>query len=210
MKKLFYSFLSLFLLFGCTQTGDKTTHTEPKKTNIQLFLDGCLESNPNAINNEVTREILADTIKARLQAHIGDTLAILSDIPLEYEMCLGYGQQSNKNAGKYVVKFSSSLLDSLQSDKFEVTLQVFTIMEKQDVVNLIEGGKYQVQGVFVDFANYSRKPSFILPSGDCFTDYPSVTISPSYREKLFINLGTLILDNVTVKHITSQQIRVDF
>lgn len=209
MRKLFYSFLSLFLLFGCIPTNNKTTHTEPKKPNIQLFLDSCLESNPNARNNEVTRGILADTIKTRLQTHIGDTLAILSDTPLEYEMCLEYSKKSDKNKGRYVVKFSLSSFDegSPQSDKFETTLQVFTIMEKQDVAKLTERGKYQVQGVFVDFANYS---SFILPSGRCFTDYPSVTLSSSYNEKLFINLGTLILDSVTVKPITRQQVKADF
>lgn len=201
MKNLFYSFLSLFLLFGCSQTNEKT-HTETKKTNIQLFLDNCLESNPDARNNEVTRGMLADTIKARLQAHIGDTLAILSDIALEYEMCLEYDNPNHKNAGKYVVKFSLSSFDNghSESNKFKTTLQVFTTMDKQDVAKLVERGKYKVQGIFVDFANCSAESGFILPSGDCFTDYPRV-VATSYEKMLFVNLGTLILDNVKLKYL---------
>ncbi|ERI85157.1 hypothetical protein HMPREF1981_02044 [Bacteroides pyogenes F0041] len=208
MKKIFFTLVSIFLLACCTNVHNGKVNSGIKETNIQVFLNSCLESNPNARNNEITRGMLADTIRTRLQAQIGDTLAILSGLTFDFEMCLEYHRRFNtfesdidRNAGKYAVKFSTSNFnnESISSDKFNVTLQVLTVMNKEDVANLKDNGKYQIQGTFVDFANNSEETGFLLPSGGYFIDYPSVFMDSLDEEKMIINLGTIILDNIKLK-----------
>lgn len=208
MKRIVFFTLVSVLFSACQlrqSTGD--AQKSPRK-NIQTFIEDCISSVPNVNNNDVTRSILADTIKTRLQRCSGDTLAILSDLALEYEMSLKYERIFNtfeseldKNAGKYVVKFSLSSFaeDAPKSDVFSVALQVLTIMEKDDVAKLIDNGRYLVQGKFVDFANNTQETGFKLPSGKYLVDYPSVSIDVFDKEKIQINLGTLILEDIVFK-----------
>ena len=95
MKNLKCLFLSLLLitLISCDSSINNNNHKnenkqEPQKFALQLLLDSCLRSQPNSMNNDVSRSILADSIKVAFQKHIGDTLPFLSDIPLTFEMSL--------------------------------------------------------------------------------------------------------------------------
>lgn len=203
-------FLALIgVLFSTCQSRQPTEDAQksPRK-NIQSFIEDCISSVPNANNNDVTRSILADTIKVQLQRCSGDTLAILSDLVLEYETSLEYKRifdafesELDKNAGKYVVKFSLSPFGEAapKSDVFNVTLQVLTIMGKDDVAKLIDNGKYIVQGKFLDFANNTQETGFRLPSGKYLVDYPSVGVDVFDNGKMQINLGTLILEDIVFK-----------
>lgn len=206
MKRYVCFILLGILLSSCISKKEENQNIHKK--NIELFIEDCVASVPNANNNDVTRAILADTIKSRLQSHSGDTLAILSDLVLEYEMSLEYKRifdtfesELDKNAGKYVVKFSLSSFGEAapKSDVFNVTLQVLTIMGKDDVTKLIDNGKYLVQGKFLDFANNTQETGFRLPSGKCFVDYPSVGVDVFDKGKMQINLGTLILEDIVFK-----------
>lgn len=180
-------FVILLAIFASC-TGKKTeTQSEIKDSPKQLavFLDKCLSEQPNALNNEVTRTILADTIRERLLKYQNDTLPVLSDLPMEYEMCLQYPPRIfenfeasfEKNAGKYVVKFSFGEYTSKinLSSKYKTTFQVFTILEKEAVATLVDGALYKINGKFRDFANNTQKTGFVLPSGKCIISYPSVT-----------------------------------
>lgn len=208
MKRIVCFILLGVLFSSCHQRQTTEDCQSLSKSNVHSFIDSCLSSVPNANNNDITRAILADTIKARLQRMSGDTLAILSDLALEYEMSLEYKcifdtfeSELDKNAGKYVVKFSLSSLGecSPKSDVFNVTLQVLTIMGKDDVAKLIDNVEYVVQGKFVDFANNTQETGFRLPSGQYFVDYPSVNTDVFDKEKIHINLGTLILEDITFR-----------
>lgn len=208
MKSIVFLALVGVLFSACQLRQSKEITQTPPMNNIQSFIDSCISSVPNANNNDVTRAILADTIKVQLQRRSGDTLAILSDLVLEYETSLEYKRifdtfesELDKNAGKYVVKFSLSSFgeDTPKSDVFNVTLQVLTVMEKDDVAKLIDRGKYLVQGKFVDFANNTQETGFRLPSGKYLVDYPSVSVDVFDKEKMQINLGTLILEDIVFK-----------
>ncbi len=212
MKNLKCLFLSLLLitLISCDSSINNNNHKnenkqEPQKFALQLLLDSCLRSQPNSMNNDVSRSILADSIKVAFQKHIGDTLPFLSDIPLTFEMSLEYPPspfkfytESYKNAGKYVVKFGFGEITSkfTLSPDYKVSFQVFTIMEKEQVASLVDNGLYRINGTFIDFANNSAKTGFVLPSGKCLIDYPKVIF---IDKKPYFSLGTLILENITLE-----------
>ena len=167
--------ISLVIFASCTAKRTETQSVikdSPKP--LAVFLDKCLAEQPNALNNEVTRTILADTIKTRLLQYQGDTLAILSDLPMKYEMCLQYPPRIfetfeasfEKNAGKYVVKFSFGEYTSKckLSSKYKTTFQVFSILDKETVAMLVDGALYKINGKFRDFANNTQETGFVLPS----------------------------------------------
>lgn len=193
---------------GCGTTPNKNnSNQEPTKYVLQQFLDSFLEQQPNAMNNDVSRSILADTIKVAIQQFIGDSLPFLSDIPLQYEMCLVYPRhfesfesEIDKNAGKYVVKFGfgETVSKCSLSDDYKATFQVFTIMDKEQVAMLVDNALYHVNGTFVDFANNSKETGFVLPSGKCLVDYPKIT---TLERKPYFMLGTLVLENVKFKPV---------
>ena len=204
MKKVFLLLVITGFLFSCV---NKQSNTEQltEEYILKTILDSCLEKQPNAMNNDITRSILADSIKATIQCYIGDSLPFLSNIPLKYEMALEYlpspfdfESESFKNAGKYVVKFSFSESSNKceLSKEYQTTFQIFTIMDKEAVATLIDGALYYVNGKFIDFANNSKETGFVLPSGKCLVDYPSISRS-ALDNKPFINLGTLIIENAT-------------
>lgn len=203
MKKFVFLMSTVFIFSGCNVSSTKQPKEQHHQKQLAVFIDKCLEEQPNAMNNQVTRTALSDTIRDRLLKYRGDTLPILLDIPLEYEMCLQYPPrlfetfeaECDKNAGKYVVKFSYSeyFSDEKLSSKYQTTFQVFSILNKESVENLIDGAKYNINGKFRDFANNTQETGFVLPSGRCIISYPSVT---SINDKPYIDLGTLIIDSI--------------
>lgn len=207
-------FVILLAIFASCTGKKAETQLEMKHPPKQLavFLDKCLSEQPNALNNEVTRTILADTIRERLLKHQNDTLPILSDLPMKYEMCLQYPPrvfetfeaESDKNAGKYVVKFSFGEYSSKikLSSKYKTTFQVFAILEKEVVATLVDGALYEINGAFRDFANNTQETGFVLPSGKCVISYPNVT---SIDNGPYIDLGTLILDNISFSQIETMK-----
>ena len=200
MRKLIITFgacVALSLL-GCSNGGGTATidhHVEaaPTLTPLDCFVDSIFKTMPNALNNDVTRSMLADSIKVSLNNYQGGAIPFLSGLPLEYEMCLPYDRNS-KFAGQYVVKFSYS---DRATDK-TTTFQVFTRMRKEEVANLVDHAKYQVDGVFLFFPDNTQEHWFELPSGKGFTDNPKIytTTELDGSIKPFINLGSFIMGEV--------------
>lgn len=206
VKFIMFALLCL-LVGGCISSPPKS---KVKQYALQQLLDSCLKQQPNAMNNEVSRSILADTIKTTIQKFIGGSLPFLADIPLQYEMCLEYPRhfesfesEIDKNAGKYVVKFGfGEILSKCKlSDNYQATFQVFAVMDRKQVETLVDNALYHVNGVLVDFANNSKETGFVLPSGKCLVDYPKVITSGN---KPYFMLGTLILENITFTPINSK------
>lgn len=184
-------------LAGCANGGTATTeqsinsiHTS---THLDQFVDSIFNAMPNAMNNDVTRSMLADSIKSRLNQYQGGAIPYLAELPLEYEMCLPYNQYS-KFAGQYVVKFSYSD----RADNKTTTFQVFTRMNKEEVANLVDHAKYQIDGVFLFFPDNTQEHWFEMPSGKGITDFPDIiaTTELDGSIKPFINLGSFIMDDV--------------
>ena len=202
--KLSFLFIFCFILIGCIKN-NKQIDVEHNRDVYELscVLDSCLDTQPNYNNNEITRSILADTIKSVFQRYRGLALSNIEDLPFQYEMALEYPRlfdsfesEIDKDAGKYVVKFffGTSICDI--SERYDVCFNVFTIMEKDKVAMLVDDSLYYIRGKFRDFANNSQETGFKLPSGKCLIDYPSIYIS-ALSNKPVINLGTLILDSLT-------------
>ena len=204
--KIKFSFFIIFCfgLIGCIKH-NQPTDVKQKRHEYALsrVLDSCMKTQPNFNNNEITRTILADTIKSVFQRNRGFALSNIEDLPFQYEMALEYPRlfdsfesEIDKDAGKYVVKFCFGTSNCDFSDRYDVCFNVFTIMEKDKVAMLVEDSLYYIRGKFRDFANDSQETGFILPSGKCLIDYPTIYIS-ALGNKPVINLGTLILDSLT-------------
>lgn len=197
--RLFICACGLLSLVGCTngqpgrQNAPQATQTTTTTT-LDRFVDAAIASTPNYMNNDVTRSMLADTIKARINQYQGGKLPFLSELPMEYEMCLPYNQYS-KFAGQYVVKFSYSDWANGRT----ITFQVFTRMKPEQIANLIDHAKYSLDGTFMFFPDNTQEHWFELPSGRGFTDNPKISITTEFdnSKKAFINLGSFILDDVT-------------
>ena len=169
---------------------------------IASLIDSCLGVVP--ATNNVARSMLADTLKSKFQRYQGKHLPYIDDLFFDYEMCLEYPKTFDSvgaaNAGKYVVKFSLS--NDKIADGFSVTFQVFTIMDKESVAPLVEGGTYHLDGLFRDFANSTTETGFVLPSGKCTNAYPTVTSNSDGTP--YINLGTLVIDSLSFSKVEMQ------
>lgn len=190
MKKILFTIL---VLFASCSPKQQVKFEEPKELAIVSFVEKCFKEQPNAMNNEATRKMLADTLSSRIMCiSVND----LKEVPMKYDGCLEYpnplGEPSDMfpNAGKYLVKFSP---DSVLCDGLEITFQVFTIMEKEQLAALVDGETYTITGTFKGQAE-----NFKLPSERYFTDKGDVSKS-SLNGNPFINLGTFILEDVTAK-----------
>lgn len=196
------------LLTGCMNNASKQVpqqEQQQEKYALREMLDSCLQAQPNANNNDVARSILADTLKSKFQRFRGYSLPYIEDLPFQYEMCLEYPQTLETDIEKYVVKFGFGDVTSKceLSDKYETTLQVFTVLDKETVATLVDGALYHIKGTFRDFANNSTETGFKLPSGKCLVDYPSVGVT-AFDDKPFIYMGTLVIDNLSFTQIKQQ------
>lgn len=195
------------LLAGCMNNASKQVpqHEQQEKYALREMLDSCLQAQPNANNNDVTRSILADILKSKFQCFRGHSLPYIEDLPFQYEMCLKYPQTLETDIEKYVVKFGFGDVTSKceLSDKYETTFQVFAILDKETVATLVDGALYHIKGTFRDFANNSAETGFKLPSGKCLVDYPSVGVS-AFGDKPFIDMGTLVIDSLSFTQIKQQ------
>lgn len=207
--------LALWLV-GCGPNNRKAQAQVQPSFILGQLIDSCLVRQPGAMNNDVSRSILADSLKNTIQQYRGLPLPFLAELPVQYEMCLEYPPNpfdfetsAYKNAGKYVVKFGFGQHTSggKISEDYETTFQIFTVMDKSQVASLIDNAIYSVSGIFTDFANNSQETGFVLPSGKCLIDYPSVTSTYNgLTNKPYINLGTLIIKDVEFTQYNRQSV----
>ena len=204
MKKYLIVFISTILLVGCGSENSSSQEAVNKDSEMKRTIDACIAANPNYNNNDVARSILADSITAKFQSFRGEQLKQIENLPCKYEMSLEYGVDpwqyiDTSIIGKYVVKFSYSELlkenHERLSDDYSVGFQVFAVLDKESVMQLVDGKEYFISGIFQDFANNRIETGFRLPSGKCIIDFPSVNAVDGTN----INLGTLILTNLSFR-----------
>lgn len=185
-----------FLFAGCVNNTNKQVQQQEKYALLEM-LDSCLQAQPNANNNDVTRSIFADTLKSKIQLYKGRALPYIEDVPMQYEMCLPYPN------GQYVVKFGfgENTSKCKLSNDYKTTFQVFAIMDKEKVAMLVDGSLYYIKGIFRDFANNSSETGFSLPSGKYIVDYPNII---SIDNKPYIDLGTLVVDSLSFTKINQE------
>ncbi|WP_143822554.1 hypothetical protein [Muribaculum sp. An287] len=198
IKNVIICVLLCFVLLGCgNRTQKKAAQTPPPKYALREMLDSCLQAQPNANNNDVTRSIFADTLKSKIQLYKERALPYIEDVPMQYEMCLPYPN------GQYVVKFGfgENTSKCKLSNDYKTTFQVFAIMDKEKVAMLVDGSLYYIKGIFRDFANNSSETGFSLPSGKYIVDYPNII---SIDNKPYIDLGTLVVDSLSFTKINQE------
>ena len=206
-KSIFIPAISLFiiiLLSSCTSDNKKIQQQAQQTPPLKEFLDSFIAQNENLMNNNVTMNDGANALMTQLQESIGDTLPFVINLPLQFEMLLEYPKSpfefesdAFKNTGKYVAKFSfGSNCNYKISDDYTTTFQIFTIIDKELALQLIENKLYHINGIFKDFANTNG--SFVLPSGKCFEGFPKIN---SIDSKPYIDLGTLIIEDISFKQV---------
>ena len=194
MKKIILAAFSLSLL-AC-QSPTAPAEPESQTPRLLAFVDSCLQANPEALNNELTRSGFADNLKTAFMSYAGGSLPLLDSLPLQFAGLLEYPANpypdielsQYKNAGNVLVKFEAPL-SSLERPGLSVSLQVFSILDKGTASTLKENEPYYLNGVFAGFAD-----EFLLPSERVYTDYPSVV---STSDGCSVSLGTLVLDSLT-------------
>lgn len=207
MKKVLSILVLLSLILGCkpNQTGGQ----EKKEANsfvLKTILDNFLVENPELTNNEITLKEGSEKLEMLLRVKLNDSFEVISELPFEFEAAVEYPAspfesveiEAFANAGKYVAKFGFGEYTSKVklANNYKTTFQVFSIMDKETVMKLKKGSLYKINGVFKDFANC--KGSFYLPGGKCFDNPPKID---SHKEGPYINLGTLIVEDISFVEI---------
>ena len=195
MKKILFAVVLALCLFAC-QSRIAPVATENKTPKLLAFVDSCLQANPDALNNEIMRSGFADTLKTAFMSYAGGSLSLLDSVPMVFAGLLEYPASpypelelsGYENAGKYLVKFETPLF-ALERPGLNVSLQVFSILDKRRASELKEKETYYLNGVFAGFAN-----EFPLPSERVYTHFPSVV---STSEGCSVSLGTLVFDSLT-------------
>ena len=194
MKAIFYSISLVFLFIGCTQNSNQKRSSENFETTkqekvliLKTMLDNFFSENKDCLNNDLTLKGCAKSLQSDfIQNYLGDSIPCISELPLKFERLMEY------NADKYVVKFGygETTNKAKISNDYEVTFQVFSIVDKSTALTLKEGSLYNIYGSCHDFAN---QKSFTLPSGRYFEDYPKLL---KMDGKPYLILGTLIVKNI--------------
>ena len=201
MKKIFsiLALCSVILFSGCQGPTKKPEKEEVKNYALKTLLDGFIAESPEMTNNEITLGDASDKLAIVTKQNIGDSLQLISELPLEFEMALEYPNEIYiKTPGMYVAKFGFGEFQSKTklSDKYKASFIVFSIVDKETVSKLKKGSFYTIKGTFKDFANC--KGSFQLPSGKCIDNPPKIS---SYKDELSFNFGTLIVENISFVEI---------
>ena len=203
MKKSLFAPVFALCLLSCQPRVAPAEH-ESETPRLLAFVDSCLQANPEALNNELTRSGFADNLKAAFMPYAGGSLPLLDSLPLEFAGLLEYPANpypdlelsGYENAGQYLVKFETPF-SSLERPGLSVSLQVFAVLDKSRASELKEKEPYYLNGVFAGFAD-----NFQLPSERVFTDYPSVI---STSEGCSVCLGTLVFDSLTCARARSDR-----
>lgn len=190
MKKIIFLAAVISVLASCITPPPKKKEKADREIGIELkkLIEECIEIVPNAADNAIAMRRLQDTIRARMEKKIGDTLDLIHNYPLRINdyvkfdpIFLGSNIKSKKSyKGKYIVTFEKSnsknmVIEFGYSPEFEIK----TVMEPDSLEKLKDDGKYKLQGIFKGFiypVNVYRRGSH-----------------------LYISLGTMFLDDGIVK-----------
>ncbi|MDO4780643.1 MAG: hypothetical protein Q3992_06425 [Bacteroides sp.] len=198
MKKIIFLAVALAtIMVGCHE---REVKEEKVGTELKLFLEECLSKVPNAKDNKYTRQEFEDTIKARMEKMIGDTLRIIHNYPMTISTQIKCNSTQDvdstvvRNLNKYLVVFRDRFLWNLdESDKLQNGgFQVITFLDFESVKSLKDDGIYKIQGRFKGFADGFRIPG----NGGVLTDQPSVSSSDN---EIRLTLGTMILEDVKIE-----------
>lgn len=204
--RLFIFACGLLSLAGCSngqsdkQNTPKATQTTnaTASTSLDRFIDSLLIEYPNALNNDVTRSALADTIKSRMNAFCGSELPFLSECPVVFYYSELFPPRTfetfdfapDKNADKVMAQFVYQDI----SESRAICFSILTALTKEAASTLIDEQKYFVKGKFLFFPGNTHDCVFYLPNGKLARN--TTCVSTRSGLPLFM-IGNFIMDDVT-------------
>jgi len=164
---------------------DYSEKTIIQERSIDLFCDNFIQSHSNWKQNQIINEKANNDLEDSLKANLSSGL--LSDFPLKLYRINEY------EPGKFAAHLNT---DYSIKTKYNFTFDVIALVLKQDVAELKSDSSYAVSGNFKkflldDYRNYS----------DGLANTPKVQIKKSDDSIPIIDLGIILMDNVTLKRI---------
>lgn len=200
MKKIIFLAAVIAVLASCI-TPPKKKEKVDREIGVELkkFIEECIELVPNARNNTIAMRRLEDTIRARMEKKIGDTLDLIHNYPLKideytefkpYKIGLSEIDKRNKKYnGKYLITFRSYYANNMATLKRCLTnFKITTIIDGASVEKLKDDETYKIQGIFKGF-RFEK---------DAYVSSPP-TVSRKSKVLLYISLGTMILEDVKIE-----------
>ncbi|WP_290450275.1 hypothetical protein [uncultured Muribaculum sp.] len=197
---------AILALAGCSNTNNEK-QSQPIEVETLSFLDRFVDSLftefPNALNNDVTRTQLADTIKARLSKYQGGKLPFLSECPVTFYHSEFFPHrvfdtvESNldKNADRVLVQFVYKPDPTIDRN---IAFSIMTAIDKEDAAALIDGEEYIVDGTFKFFPGNTHENVFYLPNHKLAQNITTVSTESGIP---LIMLGNFIMDDVSFKRV---------
>lgn len=181
---------------GCKYQAPNNTAQKVTKDVLCQTIEGLLSTNPNAANNEITKQDFIDksnmTIDSLINEYKGKEFTIIENIPANFEMMLEY--KTGANAGNYIVKFDvSGMLSGYRpSYDYDISFMIFSVVSKEVASQLVENKNYYLKCRLNDFVNAKN---FTLPSGKKYEDLPSIMYY-SGDKKWNFDLGTFLVEDL--------------
>ena len=202
-KKTFICACAIALMFGCTNNPSSNQNTPqsaqlPTTTGLERFVDSLLVEFPNAMNNEITRSMLADTIKSRMNVFRGGKLPFLDECPVVFchseifppKKFETFDFAPDKNADKVMAQFIYQNI----SDNRAIGFSILTALAKDVAADLIDGESYYIKGKFLFFPDNTPDCVFYLPNGGLAKN--TTVVSTQSGAPLFM-IGNFIMDEVS-------------
>lgn len=175
--------------------------TTSNRSMVSQIVDSIVKTQPNALNNDLTRQALADSIKTTFTKYEGKSLPFLRDLPVKFAYVEPYHTERvfetfdhpiDKNVGRYLVQFTYSEIYGTHG----VAFSILTTLSQEDAMMLKEGEEYIITGNFLFFPDNSQERSFYLPNHNLANN--TTTVSTKNGLPLYM-IGNFIMDNVSFK-----------
>lgn len=198
MQRLkFILLVFVVILFASCSSNQKTNGNEeiyiPKPTIPLVHYLDSISNDKGLLNNEVTINECAESIKTDFEAYKGREIKFLGLLPCVFDSSECYETDPNT----YFVQFSYNDNNS----KYDVMLHVWCKLSKEQVCNLKTGESYNISGKFRCFENTSEN-ALILPNGHCGNFSPSLEVMPTGIP--FFDLGVLVIDDLRFSKYSQQ------
>ena len=153
---------------------------------------------PNALNNDITRSALADTIKSRMNIFRGGELPFLAECPVVFSyserfperMFESFEHTIDKNANKVLTQFVYRKI----ADGRCIGFSILTALTDEEVMKLKDGATYQVKGKFLFFPDNTPECALYLPNHKLAQNI--TTVSTESGAPLFM-IGNFVMDDVS-------------
>lgn len=168
MKNLLIAICFIALVTSCNQS--RKDEDLGSKYVLRQKIDSIISIDTNCFNNEVMAVQFVDKLNSLLRKGIGDSAILLKNIPFTLSSIQDYSRELNEKYGKikevndsvYVAKLDYT--GSLFSDKYNIILTVYTIINPKDISTLKNNKSYKLEGTYLGPLSKTAKIDISGPS----------------------------------------------